>query len=157
MTTQRNAIIRRLLPVLVVASLAAAAPSVWSQPIDTNTPATQDNTAARQARLQQHLQGRLNRMAERLQITPAQQGAWTTYVNTVQSLAGTKLTRPASEADATSVVRFRAEIAAERAQKLSQLADATATLQQALDPQQQKTLDEIVRHAGRRAHHRRGL
>lgn len=157
MTTQRNAIIHRLLPVLVVASLAAAAPSVWSQPIDTNTPATQDNTAARQARLQQHLQGRLNRMAERLQITPAQQGAWTTYVNTVQSLAGTKLRRPASEADATSVVRFRAEIAAERAQKLSQLADATATLQQALDPQQQKTLDEIVRHAGRRAHHRRDL
>lgn len=157
MTTQRNAIIRRLLPVLVVASLAAAAPSVWSQPIDTNTPATQDNTAARQARLQQHLQGRLNSMAERLQITPAQQGAWTTYVNTVQSLAGTKLRRPASEADATSVVRFRAEIAAERAQKLSQLADATATLQQALDPQQQKTLDEIVRHAGRRAHHRRDL
>jgi protein CpxP len=155
--TQRNAIISRLLPVFVVAILAAAAPSVWSQPTDTSAPAAQDNAAAREARLQQHLQGRLNRMAERLQITPTQQGAWTSYVNTVQSLVGTKLTRPASEADATSIARFRAELAAERAQKLSQLADATAALQQALDPQQQKTLDEIVRHTGRRAHYRHGL
>jgi protein CpxP len=156
-TTQRNAIIRRFLPVLVVATLAAAAPSVWSQPTDTSAPAAQDNASARQARIQQHLQARLQRMAEHLQITPAQQTAWTMYATSVQSLIGANPARPAPEADAASIARFRAELAAERAQKLSQLADATATLQQALDPQQQKTLDEIVRHAGRRAHYRHGL
>ncbi|HLF22789.1 MAG TPA: hypothetical protein VI565_02630, partial [Burkholderiales bacterium] len=120
MTTQRNAIIRRLVPVLVVASLAAGAPSAWSQPADTNAPAVRDNTAARQARMQE----RLNRMAERLQITPAQQDAWAAYAGTVQRLVGTKLARPAPEADAASVARFRAELAAERAQKLTRLADA---------------------------------
>ena len=156
MTTQRNAIIRRLVPVLVVASLAAGAPSVWSEPTDTNTPAGQDDPAARQARMQQHLQERLNRMAERLQITPAQQDAWAAYAGTVQRLAGTKLARPAPQADAASVARLRAELAAERAQKLAQLADATAALQQSLDPEQQQALGKIVRHAGRRAHHRRG-
>lgn len=94
-------------------------------------------------------------MAERLQITPAQQEAWTAYVNTVQSMMGTKLTRPAADADAASIARFRAQLAAERAQKLAQLADATAALQQVLDPEQRKTLDQVVRHArhGRRAGH----
>ena len=156
MTTQRNAIIRRFLPMLFVATLVAAAPPVWSQPTDTSTPAAQESTSARQARIQQHLQARLQRMAERLQIAPAQQTAWTMYATTVQSLIGTNLPRPDPEADAASIARFRAELAAERAQKLSQLADATAALQQALDADQRKTLDQMVRQArhGWRARHR---
>jgi len=92
-------------------------------------------------------------MAERLQITPAQQDAWAAYAGTVQRLVGTKLARPAPEADAASVARFRAELAAERAQRLAQLADATAALQQVLDPEQQQALGKLVRHAGRRFHH----
>ncbi|HEX9810992.1 MAG TPA: Spy/CpxP family protein refolding chaperone, partial [Burkholderiales bacterium] len=125
----------------------------WSEPADTNAPAAQDDPAARQAHMQQHLQERLDRMAVRLQITPAQQDAWAAYAGTVQRLAGTKLARPAPEADAASVARFRAELAAERAQRLAQLADATAALQQALDPEQQQALGKLVRHAGRRFHH----
>ena len=150
MTTQRSAFVRRFLPALVVAAVIAGAPAAWSQPTDTTAPGTQDRAAERQARIQHHLQERLDRMAERLQITSAQQGAWTTYVTAVQHLIGTKATRPAREADAASIARFRAELASERAQKLTQLADATATLQQTLNPDQRKTLDEIVRDAGHR-------
>ena len=162
MKTQRSILVRRLLPALVVASVIVGAPAAWSQPTDTTTPAAADHSADRHARIQQHLQQRLNRMAERLQITPPQQDAWTAYVNTVQSMVGTKLTRPTKEADAASITRFRAELAAERAQKLNQLADATATLQQALDPEQRKTLDQMVRHArhgwraGRRGYQKAG-
>ena len=148
MTTQRNVFVRRLLPALVVAAVIAGAPAAWSQPSDTTAPAAQDHSVTRQARIQQHLQKRLDRMAERLQITRAQQEAWAAYVNTVQSMVGTKLARPAGEIDAASIARFRAELASERAQKLTQLADATATLQQSLNPDQRKTLDEIVRDAG---------
>lgn len=141
---------------LVAAAVIAGAPAAWSQPNDTTAPAAQDHFAARQAHIQQHLQKRLGRMAERLQITPAQQEAWTAYVNTVQSMVGTKLTRPTTEADAASIARFRAELAAEHAQKLARLADATATLQEALDPEQRKTLDQMARYArhGWRAGHR---
>lgn len=154
--TTRSSKFRQLLPVAIAASLVAAAP-VFSQPADPAAPAASSNDATRQARIQQHLQARLQRMAERLQITPAQEAAWTTYVDTVQGLIGTNRARPAPDADAASVTRLRAQLAAERAQKLSRLADATANLRQALDPEQQKTLDEIVRHTGHRAHHHRTL
>lgn len=148
--------LRPFLPLAVAVCLVGAAP-VFGQPTDANAPAASTNDAARQARIQQHLERRLQRMAERLQITPAQQAAWSAYAGTVQSLIGTGRARPAPDADAASIVRLRAQLAAERAQKLSQLADATASLQQVLDPEQQKTLDEIVRHAGHRAPHRRDL
>lgn len=154
--TTRSFKFRNALAIAIAASLITAAPA-FSQPTDSNAPAAATDPAARQARIEQHLQARLDRMAERLQITPAQQPAWSTYVDTVKGLIGTKLTRPAPDADAASIARFRAEFATERAGKLAQLADATSALQQALEPQQQKTLGEIVRHAGRRAHHRRGL
>jgi LTXXQ motif family protein len=153
--TTRTSKFRHLLPIAVAASLVAAAPA-FSQPTDADASAA-TNGATRQARIQQHLQARLQRTAERLQITPAQQTAWTTYANAVQSLIGTSRTRPAADADAASIARLRAQLAAERAQKLSRLADATASLQQALDPQQQKTFDEIVRQAGHGVHHRRNL
>jgi periplasmic protein CpxP/Spy len=154
--TIRSFEFRNLLPIAIATFLVAAAPA-YSQPTDASAPTASTNSGARHARIEQHLQARLQRVAERLQITPAQQTAWTTYVNAVQSLIGTSLTRPAPDTDAASITRLRAAFAAEHAQKLSQLADATASLRQVLDPQQQKTLDEIVRHAGHGAHRHRDL
>jgi len=153
--THRNYFLRRVLPAAVLATLVAGAPVAWSQSTDATTPAAQNRSAERQAHFRQHLQRRLNRMAERLQITPAQEAAWTAYVNSIQSMVGSKLMRPTPEADAASFARFRADLAAERAQKFAQLADATAALQLVLNPEQQQTLSKIVREAGRR-YHRRG-
>lgn len=155
MKSNRFTLSRTVASVLLAASFVAFAGPALSQP----NPGSSTPAATPQQRWHEHVQTRLRRMAERLKITPAQQAAWTAYTNTVESLIGTKLTRPAADADAASIARFRADLAAERAQKLSQLADATATLQQALDPEQQKTLNELTRHKGRRAHHKgsRGL
>ena len=153
--TTRFSKFRILMPLGIAAALVVAAP-VFSQPTGANAPTASTSVDARHARIQHHLQARLDRMAERLQITSTQQAAWTSYANTIQSLFGTSLTRPAADADAARITRFRAELAAERARKLSQLADATATLQQTLDPAQRKTLDQIVRHTGHKTrHHRR--
>jgi hypothetical protein len=138
----------------VVASLVAAAP-VLSQPSANDRSTVAEDAAARQSKMREHLQARLDRMAKRLNIDASQQGAWNAYAKTVEGMIGTGLQRPAADADAATVVRFRAQVAAAHAQKLAQLADATGTLQQALTPEQRKVLDEIVRHPGhgRIGHH----
>ena len=63
--------------------------------------------------------------------------------------------RPEGNADAASIVRFRADMVAARAKKLGQVADATVKLQAALTPEQRKTFDQIVRHSHRRHNHHR--
>ena len=63
--------------------------------------------------------------------------------------------KPEGNADAASIVRFRADMVAARAKKLGQVADATVKLQAALTPEQRKTFDQIVRHAHHRHHHQR--
>jgi hypothetical protein len=152
-TTYRAFATRSLVAIALAGALGALAPA-WSQPNDAGgTAAPQQDPASRQARIQQHLQARLDRMAERLEIDASQQDAWAAYTKTVQGLIGSHVQRPAPDADAATVARFRAQLAAERAQKLSQLADATAALQQALRPEQQQTLNEIVRHFRGRGYH----
>ena len=63
--------------------------------------------------------------------------------------------KPEGNADAASIVRFRADMVAARAKKLGQVADATVKLQAALTPEQRKTFDQIVRNAQHRRPHRR--
>jgi hypothetical protein len=106
------------------------------------------------ARMQARVSARLDRLAARLEIRASQQDAWTAYRTARESLVGTAPQRPARDADAATVLRFRAEMAQRRAQHLRTMADATAKLQEVLDPNQRKVLDEAVRHAGPRA--RRG-
>lgn len=136
----------------IVGSLAFVTP-VLSQPTPSNQPNATDS-ATRQDRMHAHVQARLDRMAKRLNIDASQQSAWEGYTNTVQGLMGTGLQRLAPDADAAAIARFRADMAAEHARKLAQLADATATLQQALNPDQRKILADLVRHPeGRRFGH----
>jgi len=116
-------------------------------PTDTAPP----DAAAWQSRIHERIQTRLNDLATRLQINAAQQDAWNAYAATVQSLFDARRSRPAADADAATIARLRAEAAMSYAQKLAQLADATATLQETLTPEQRKTLDETVRR-----HHRPG-
>lgn len=145
---------RGLAALALVGSLGAVSASAFSQPAG-NNPATATDPAARQERFREHVQNRLQRMEERLQITPAQQNAWAAYRQTVEGLVGTNLAKPGADADAATIARFKAQRAAEHAQKLTQLADATATLQQALTPEQRTTLNEMARrevHAFRGKH-----
>ena len=109
-----------------------------------------DRAQMRQARISQ----RLDRLAARLEIKASQQDAWASYRKTVESLMQDRPQRPARDADAATLMRFRAEMAQRRAKSLLTMADATAQLQQALEPNQRKVLDEITRNFGRQG--RRG-
>jgi periplasmic protein CpxP/Spy len=130
---------------IAVSLLALSAP-VLSQPPHAHDPAAR----------QQHVQSRLDRMAQQLQITPAQQDAWNAYANTVKSAWASRSARPAPDADAATLLRARAQRTAAQAQRLTQLADATAELQPALSAEQRKTLDDMVRRHGRHRHHGHG-
>jgi LTXXQ motif family protein len=104
-----------------------------------------DQPGGRHARLSMRLRARLDRMADRLEISASQQGAWGAYRAVVIGLAdGSPPTRPAANADAASVLHYRAERAGEIAQTLAKLADATSTLQAALSPEQRAVLDEMT-------------
>jgi hypothetical protein len=67
-------------------------------------------------------------------------------------MAGARPQRPGQDADAATLTRFRAEMAQRRAQHMALMADATSKLQEALDPNQRKVLDEMSRRGGGRGH-----
>ncbi|MFI4940875.1 MAG: Spy/CpxP family protein refolding chaperone [Burkholderiales bacterium] len=106
---------------------------------------------------QEWLKHRLDGLANRLEIKASQQGAWQAYVKTIEAAAEQPVTgKPETRSDAASITRQYADRAAVRAQKLQQIADATAKLQEALSPDQRKTLDQAiaayVRHRMRHFH-----
>lgn len=144
------------LALLAIALLATLPPVAMSQPTTNDTVAPAGDPAARQAKMKARLQERLARMAERLQISATQQDAWAAYTQTVESMIPSERSRPPADADAAALVRFRSERAAEYAQKLAQLAEATAALQQVLTPEQQQTLNEMTRRIGRGGHGKHG-
>ncbi|MFL6711945.1 MAG: Spy/CpxP family protein refolding chaperone [Sulfurifustis sp.] len=146
MNAYRTVFVRGAAALAVTASLLAVSPT-WSQTNTGNTTPSQD-AASRQAHMQERVQARLDEFAKRLEITPAQQPAWDTYVKTVQNLIPANPQTPPADADAATLLRFRAQRASEHAQKLTQLADATSTLEQTLTPEQRKVLDDTVRHSG---------
>ena len=105
-------------------------------------------------RMQARMSQRLDRLATRLEIKASQQDAWAQYRKTVESLMQDRPQRPARDADAATLMRFRAEMAQDRAKNLFTMADATTKLQTVLEPNQRKVLDEIARSFGRQG--RRG-
>ena len=92
-----------------------------------------------------------DRMASRLEIKASQQNAWQAYTKTLETIIERPAKTPEFKTDAASVTRAHADMAAKHAQKLAQIADATAKLQEVLTPDQRKTLDQIVAHEG--GHH----
>lgn len=113
---------------------------------DSDKPAANDS-AAQLERLHKLTERRLGLMKDELGISDAQETAWGAYATTVMSLTGSKLTPPAPGGDAAAIVRFRAQQAAENAEKLTQLADATAKLEQVLNTEQRKALYQMVQPA----------
>jgi hypothetical protein len=111
---------------------------------------TDADRAQMRERMQARMNQRLDRLAARLEIKASQQNAWEAYRKARASIFETRPQRPARDADAVTTTRFRAEMAQRRAQYLATMADATAQLQDVLEPQQRKVLDEVARHAGPR-------
>jgi hypothetical protein len=106
-------------------------------------------------RMQAHMVRRLDRLGARLEIKASQQVAWDSFRKSVESVIQDRPQRPARDIDAAALLRVRADMAQRRAQHLTTLAEATANLQQALEPDQRKVLDEVVRNLGPRGRHGR--
>jgi len=112
-------------------------------------PMTDADRAKMRERMQAGVKQRLDRMAARLEIKASQQDAWTAYRKARESIFANAPQRPAPDADAATLTRFRADMAKRRADHMAVMADATAQLQQVLEPNQRKVLDEMSRRGGR--------
>jgi uncharacterized phage infection (PIP) family protein YhgE len=100
---------------------------------------------ANQENLHESIKGRLDKLADRLEIKSSQQAVWEEFAKSVEMLADRNVKKPGNDADATAITRYRAERASELANKLSKIADATAKLQSALSDSQRKILDQNAR------------
>ncbi|MEZ5618438.1 MAG: Spy/CpxP family protein refolding chaperone [Rhodocyclaceae bacterium] len=117
-------------------------------PVATASPGKgpREMTPEMQERMQSRMQARLDKMAERLEIKASQQDAWQAYAKVHKDMFDARPTPPAKDADAATLARHRADMAAKMATKLATLSDATAKLQGALTPEQAKTLADMTRH-----------
>lgn len=148
MNTKRKNMTRLMAVAAVTAALFSSA-AVWAAAPGAPADAGQEWARHRQEMIKHHL----DRMADRLEIKASQQGAWQAYVKTVDSIAEQPFKKPEGKSmeaklDAAAITRMRADMVAARAQKLAQLADATAKLQEILTPEQRTTLTQMVAHAG---------
>jgi hypothetical protein len=114
--------------------------------------------AQRMARMQAHRAKRMAALKQKLQLTPAQQGAWDSFAAAHQPPA-----RPAGEARAKRAEfakmttperldRMQARQTA-RSAMFAKRADATRSFYAALTPEQQKTFDSDTMRFGARGHH----
>lgn len=143
-TTHRLA--RILAAGVLGASIAAAAAPAFS---DRGGQGHGQHAAPTAEQMQQRVQARLTRMAERLEIKASQQAAWDAYVQKRIAMVQARPQRPDRDADAPTVLRFRAGMAERRAKNLVALADATEDLRKNLDAAQQKVLDRMALRQGR--------
>lgn len=139
----------KLTTALVAAGLALSATlaAVPASAAPGYGPGMREMTPEMQERMQSRLQARLDRMAQRLEIKASQQDAWQAYAKVhKEQFDPAAMKAPPKDADAAALARHRADRAAQMAQKLAVLADATAKLQSALTPEQAKTLADMTRH-----------
>ncbi len=95
--------------------------------------------------VREHLRVRVDGLHKRLEIQPAQQAAWDDFAAAVKALSERAGQRPAPDADAAALIRFRADRAADLSRRLNAIADATARLEATLTEDKRKLLDQEVR------------
>lgn len=110
-------------------------------------------------RWSQHVQAHLDQLAERLEIKASQEPAWQKFAAAFRDnlsdhamfwhMADGQGGPGLADADAATLARQQAERARDHAQKLAQLADATAGLQQVLSADQRQVFNEAARHFAR--------
>ena len=111
-------------------------------------------------RMQERMAKRMGMLKQKLQITPAQEGAWNTYV---AALKPTQFNRPErGEFEKLTTPERIDRMRAMRAQHIAEMdkrADATKTFYAALSPEQKKVFDtessRFGHRGGRGGHHGR--
>jgi len=155
MSHHRSALGRRTVATLVAAVFAGAALTAMAD-MPPEHPHHGMGLPPTMEDMKEHLHRHLDKIAARLEIKASQQAAWSAYAQAIESMPPPK-PPAAPDGDAAAITRMHAERAADMAQRLAVVADATAALQKVLDPDQRKTLDQIVRqhavHMHRPPHH----
>lgn len=147
---------------LLLASLLAAAGTLavaQSTPPASASPAA--TSAAPQPGADQRQQRRAERMGERhakrmsqlkadLKLTPAQEGAWSTYADAMQPRAQGPRVNRGEMASLTTPQRIERmqTLQAERQQRMTQRLDAVKAFYAHLNPDQQKVYDQQSMHFG---------
>jgi hypothetical protein len=146
--------IRKFAPagILAVAVLAAAPLVTLAQ--QEHEPADGPHGARMHEYLEQRMERHLDRLAARLEIRASQQEAWKGFAGAVRGMVPAAPPEAAKDKDLDAAARARraADRAAERAKHLAQLADATARLEQVLDPPQKEVLNEVAKEFGHSMH-----
>jgi len=110
------------------------------------------------ARMQQRMAKRLDNLKQKLQITPAQEGAWSAFTSAMQPSQPMRPNRDqfAQMTTPERIDRMR-ELRTQRIAEMDRRGDATKTFYATLTPEQKKTFDaETLRTWGRegsRGHH----
>jgi len=146
----------------------AQAPAATANPAPAAAVAQADTSAApkaqhkrmdpaqRMERMQEHRAKRLAALKDKLKLTAAQEGAWTTYTTASQPPAGPRPQRMdrAEFAKLTTPERLERMQTrqAERSAMFAKRAEATKTFYAALSADQKKTFDAETVHAGGHGH-----
>jgi len=115
--------------------------------------------AQRMERMQERRAKRLAALKEKLKLTSAQEGAWSTFTAASQPPAGPRPHMDRAEfAKLTTPERLERMQArqAERSAMFAKRADATKTFYATLTPEQQKTFDTETAHFGAHGHRGHG-
>jgi periplasmic protein CpxP/Spy len=98
------------------------------------------------ARMQERMARRLGQFKQKLQLSPAQEGAWSSYIAALKPSGGAKRMDRQEVARLTTPERIDHMRArrAERSAELDRRADATKTFYAALNPQQRKVFDDAT-------------
>jgi len=114
-------------------------------------------------RMQQRMARRETALKQILQITPAQDGAWSTWIASRRPSANTPRQPRSDLSELTTPQRIdrMRELRAQRSAEMDRRAEATKTFYAALTPSQQKAFDALsARHGrggdGMRGHHGEG-
>ena len=110
------------------------------------------------ARMQERVARRLAELKQKLQITPAQEGAWTAYTAALKPDANFVRPQPGELEKLTTperIDRMRA-LQVERAARMDKRFDATKTFYAALSADQKKIFDAATLRRGHGRHHGAG-
>jgi len=108
------------------------------------------------ARMQERMAQRLADLKQKLQITPAQEGAWSAYTSALQPTQMQQRPNRDEIAQLTTPERIdrMRQLRAQRMAEMDRRADATKAFYAALTPEQQKVFDaETLRGGHHREHH----
>ena len=158
-----HASLHRVALAALLASLGASAMAQGAPATPTAPPSPSESRMGRHdpAKMQAMMAKHLAELKAALKITPAQEGAWTTYTAAMQSPAGMQA-RPTpeqrAEIDKLTTPQRIDKMREMRAQRMTEMnatmnkrGDATKALYAALTPEQQKVFD--AEHKKHKGHH----